>query len=114
MTGSMSWPGANSGLGAAAAVSLLGRCHVDGRDPNRKYRCNASTLHSHSRPPGRFVELADLSLLSDVNELSDRLLAEDRPIDVLINNAGALFNDFAVLQKALSKALRCYCCCPGE
>ena len=38
------------------------------------------------------VELADLSLLSQVNALSERLLSANKPIDVLINNAGALFN----------------------
>ena len=51
------------------------------------------------------MELADLSLLSDVNELCDRLLAEDRPIDVLINNAGALFNEFAVTSEGIEQSV---------
>ena len=68
--------GANSELGAAALCHYSSRCHVDSRDPESgKYRCNASTLHSHGQPPWQFRGL-DLSLLSDVNELSDRLLAE--------------------------------------
>ena len=37
-------------------------------------------------------EIADLSLMSDVHALCDRLLAADETVDMLINNAGALFN----------------------
>ena len=37
-------------------------------------------------------ELADLSLMSDVDKLIARLKKSGRAIDVLINNAGALFN----------------------
>ena len=99
--------GANSGLGAAAAVSLLeagATLTVVIRNP-----ANTDAMQAHfTRTAGRpadFVELADLSLLSDVNELSDRLLAEDRPIDVLINNAGALFNDFAVTSEGIEQSV---------
>ena len=70
---------------------------------------NTDAMQAHfTRTAGRpadFVELADLSLLSDVNELSDRLLAEDRPIDVLINNAGALFNEFAVTSEGIEQSV---------
>ena len=38
------------------------------------------------------LEIADMSLMSDVLALSQRLHQQQRPIDVLINNAGALFN----------------------
>ena len=99
--------GANSGLGAAAAVSLLeagATLTVVIRNP-----ANTDAMQAHfTRTAGRpadFVELADLSLLSDVNELSDRLLAEDRPIDVLINNAGALFNEFAVTSEGIEQSV---------
>ena len=37
-------------------------------------------------------EVADLSLMKDVHDLCDRLLAANEPVDMLINNAGALFN----------------------
>ena len=99
--------GANSGLGAAAAVSLLeagAKLTVVIRNPE-----NIDAMQAHfSRAAGRtadYVELADLSLLSDVNELCDRLLAEDRPIDVLINNAGALFNEFATTTEGIERSV---------
>ena len=99
--------GANSGLGAAAAVSLLeagATLTVVIRNPANTDAMQAYFTRTAGRPAD-FVELADLSLLSDVNELSDRLLAEDRPIDVLINNAGALFNDFAVTSEGIEQSV---------
>ena len=51
------------------------------------------------------MELADLSLLSDVRALADKLHAQAKPIDVLINNAGALFNDFAETQEGIERSV---------
>jgi len=39
-----------------------------------------------------YIAQCDMSLMGDVHSLCDRLLAEGEPIDVLVNNAGALFN----------------------
>jgi NAD(P)-dependent dehydrogenase (short-subunit alcohol dehydrogenase family) len=38
------------------------------------------------------IELADMSLMKDVHALVERLLKIGKPVDMLINNAGALFN----------------------
>jgi NAD(P)-dependent dehydrogenase (short-subunit alcohol dehydrogenase family) len=38
------------------------------------------------------LEIADMALMKDVHALAERLLAAGKPIDVLVNNAGALFN----------------------
>ena len=88
--------GANSGLGLATAISLA---HAGAdltlviRNPD-----NAQSLRDTLfRETGRediVIEIADLSLMSEVSRLSNRLVRQGKPIDVLVNNAGALFNDY--------------------
>ena len=88
--------GASAGLGFEAAVALLesgATLTLVIRDPNKVMPMQAALQERSGRQADR-VELADLSLLSQVNALSERLLSANRPIDVLINNAGALFNDY--------------------
>jgi NAD(P)-dependent dehydrogenase (short-subunit alcohol dehydrogenase family) len=50
------------------------------------------------------VEIADLSLLEDVRALVARLLQKGRPIDVLVNNAGALINPRELTSEGLEKS----------
>jgi NAD(P)-dependent dehydrogenase (short-subunit alcohol dehydrogenase family) len=88
--------GASAGLGFEAAAALLeagATLTLVIRDPN-KVTPMQSALHERTGRQADHVELADLSLLSQVNALSERLLSANKPIDVLINNAGALFNDY--------------------
>jgi NAD(P)-dependent dehydrogenase (short-subunit alcohol dehydrogenase family) len=88
--------GASAGLGFETAVALLeagATLTLVIRDPNKVTSMQAALQERSGRQADR-VELADLSLLSQVNALSERLLSANRPIDVLINNAGALFNDY--------------------
>jgi NAD(P)-dependent dehydrogenase (short-subunit alcohol dehydrogenase family) len=88
--------GASAGLGFETAVALLeagATLTLVIRDPNKVTSMQAALQERTGRQADR-VELADLSLLSQVNALSERLLSANRPIDVLINNAGALFNDY--------------------
>ena len=88
--------GASAGLGFETAVALLeagATLTLVIRDPNKVASMQAALQERSDRQADR-VELADLSLLSQVNALSERLLSANRPIDVLINNAGALFNDY--------------------
>ena len=88
--------GASAGLGFETAVALLeagATLTLVIRDPNKVTSMQAALQERTGRQADR-VELADLSLLSHVNALSERLLSANRPIDVLINNAGALFNDY--------------------
>jgi NAD(P)-dependent dehydrogenase (short-subunit alcohol dehydrogenase family) len=89
--------GASAGLGFEAAVALLeagATLTLVIRDPNKVMPMQAALQERTGRQADQ-VELADLSLLSEVNALSQRLLSADRTIDVLINNAGALFNDYS-------------------
>lgn len=51
------------------------------------------------------IELADLGLLSEVDALIERLLSRQQPIDVLINNAGALFNEYAKTDEDIERSL---------
>ena len=86
--------GASAGLGLETARELArrgARLTLVMRDPDRA-RHAVEMLRSETGNPEISYELADLSLLSEVDLLVDRLLQQDRAIDVLINNAGALFN----------------------
>jgi dehydrogenase/reductase SDR family member 12 len=49
-------------------------------------------------------EFADLAVMADVDALAQRLLARKLPIDVLINNAGALFNPRAETAEGLEQS----------
>ena len=98
--------GANAGLGFATAVSLLeagATLTVVIRDPAKVERMQQAFEAETGRRADR-VELADLSLLGDVNMLCQKLLHDSEPIDVLINNAGALFNDYATTREGLERS----------
>ena len=85
--------GATSGLGLSAAKSLAiagaNLCLVV-RDAVRgqalKQECESLGATSCQ------VIIADLALLNDTRRVVDTLIAQGKAIDVLINNAGALFN----------------------
>jgi len=86
--------GATSGVGLAAAKELAGfGAHITlvARD-RTKANAVCRELRAQTGNPHIRVELADMSLMTDVHALAARLLAAGKPIDMLINNAGALFN----------------------
>ncbi len=98
--------GATSGLGLATAATLAARgaeLTLVGRDRAKtngvardlKRRFGNSSVH---------VEIADLSRLEDVRALVARLLGKGRPIDVLVNNAGALINPRELTTEGLEKS----------
>ena len=98
--------GANAGLGFATAVSLLeagASLTVVIRDPAKA----VAMQHALKAETGReadHVEFADLSLLTEVSALCERLHARGQSIDVLINNAGALFNDYAETEEGIERS----------
>lgn len=99
--------GANAGLGFATAASLLeagAALTVVIRDAT-KVEGMQQALKAETGRQADHVELADLSLLGEVSALSGRLLARGKPIDVLINNAGALFNDFAETAEGIERSI---------
>jgi NAD(P)-dependent dehydrogenase (short-subunit alcohol dehydrogenase family) len=84
--------GATRGIGRAASIAL-GRQGVElalvGRDPERvravageAQAAGASAVHEH---------VADLALMADVRALADEVRESYEHIDVLANNAGAMF-----------------------
>lgn len=88
--------GGTSGIGKAAVRELYRKgSHlvVVGRDAGK---LNELRRELDSVPGGGTIEteLADLSLMADVRKLAARLIRRHDRIDVLINNAGALFNQF--------------------
>ena len=98
--------GANSGLGLASARALLeagAKLTAVIRDPNKIDAMQAELTKETGRAADS-VELCDVSLLSDVDALCDRLLAKGESIDVLINNAGALFNDYAETREGIERS----------
>lgn len=86
--------GANSGIGLAAARQLAERgaqLTLVVRNPEKAAAAVESLIHETGNHQIS-AEIADLSLMHDVDQLVDRLVTAGRPIDVLVNNAGALFN----------------------
>ena len=86
--------GATSGIGEAAAWQLaeLGARLTLVVRSEEKARALVDELRSATGNERIGYEIADLSLMSDVHALCDRLVEANQPIDMLINNAGALFN----------------------
>jgi dehydrogenase/reductase SDR family protein 12 len=85
--------GVTAGLGLAAAQELarLGaRLILIGRDADRLAAAR-QTIRDFAGPCELLPYEAELSSLADTQRLAERLLAEQPELDVLINNAGALF-----------------------
>ena len=85
--------GATSGIGEVAAIALAGqgaRIVFTARDRTR-VDATMAALRKANAIAEHVVHLADLSLLSEQKRVATEIAAEPR-IDVLINNAGALFN----------------------
>lgn len=98
--------GATSGVGLSAArelaamgatVTLVARDEVKARQTVRQ-------LQKETGNPDIDYEIADMSLMADVHSLADRLLAGDRAIAMLVNNAGALFNPRQQTPEGLEKS----------
>jgi NAD(P)-dependent dehydrogenase (short-subunit alcohol dehydrogenase family) len=85
--------GATRGIGRAAAVELASRgieLAIVGRDQDRvKAVAGEATATAGGAPVHEHV--ADLSLMSEVRSLAEKIRERHEHIDVLANNAGALF-----------------------
>jgi dehydrogenase/reductase SDR family protein 12 len=98
--------GATAGLGYAVASELARRgadLTLVARDRERAEEVVAELERETGNTNIRF-ELADLSLLGDVDQLISRLKKSGKPIDVLINNAGALFNRHELTAEGLERS----------
>ena len=97
--------GATSGIGEVAAIRLAEQgariVHV-ARDParaaatqNQLHRANPGVIHA--------MHIADLSLLSEMKRVAQAIATSEPRIDVLIPNAGAMFNRRTVTADGLEK-----------
>jgi len=87
--------GATSGLGKAATEKLIelgAKVVVVARNESKAIELEAASYH-----------IGDLSLMADVRRIADEILANHKQVDVLINNAGALFNERAETAEGLEQ-----------
>jgi dehydrogenase/reductase SDR family protein 12 len=99
--------GGTSGIGRAAARELVrqgARVVVVGRSAEKLNDLRKELL-SMQKGGSIETELADLSLLADVRDLANRLLQRHKSIDVLINNAGALFNQYQRTSEGIERTM---------
>jgi NAD(P)-dependent dehydrogenase (short-subunit alcohol dehydrogenase family) len=97
--------GATSGIGLVAAERLAAsgaRLILIGRD---KARGEAALARIKRHAPGAELTLryADLSLLAEMNRLAAEIAAAEPRIDVLINNAGAMFTSRSLTADGLER-----------
>ena len=95
--------GATSGIGEATVLSLAqmgARIVFIARDQRR---AEAALMKLETKAPGlgHRVHLADLSLTAEARRAGEAIAANEPRIDVLINNAGALFADRRVTSEGL-------------
>ena len=97
--------GATRGIGQAAALELSRRgaeLAIVGREPER---VSEVAREAHGTGGGAPVHehVADLTSMAQVRALGDELLARYQHIDVLANNAGALFATRAVTSEGFER-----------
>ena len=95
--------GATSGIGEVAALRLAergARIVFIARDP---VRAEATLARLRQAAPGseHRAHLADLSLMADTRRVAAEIAAAEPRIDVLINNAGAVFDKRMVTSEGL-------------
>lgn len=96
--------GATNGLGLVTARDLARAGHrlvLLVRDPGKAAPI-ADELRTLGAPEVR-VLVGDLARQADVRRLAEALLAQGEPIDVLVNNAGAIFDERVVTEDGLEK-----------
>jgi dehydrogenase/reductase SDR family protein 12 len=98
--------GASSGLGYAAALELARRgatLTLVMRDRKKAERTVADIQRATGNSAIQY-ELADLGLMADVDALVARVHKRGKPLDVLVNNAGALFNPRGETREGLEQS----------
>ena len=98
--------GATAGLGKASATTLarLGAHLTLVVRDRRKGQSLVKELKAASGNQNIRLEIADLSLMADVDKVVASLNKRGAAVDVLINNAGALFNPRGVTSEGLERS----------
>ena len=97
--------GATSGIGEAAVVELarLGaRIVFIARDAQRA-AATLAKLEAAAPGRGHRLHIADLSLVAEAKRVGGEIAASEPRVDVLINNAGAIFSDRRVTAEGLER-----------
>jgi NAD(P)-dependent dehydrogenase (short-subunit alcohol dehydrogenase family) len=87
--------GGTSGIGKAAAFKLAEKkafLTIIARNRAKAEQIQQEIVKKTGNPHIDFL-IADLSLMQDIRKVSETLKASKKSIDILINNAGALFNE---------------------
>jgi NAD(P)-dependent dehydrogenase (short-subunit alcohol dehydrogenase family) len=95
--------GATSGIGEAAVIALAGlgaRIVIVARDEARA-KATMRKLEAKAPGLGHCMHLADLSSMAEARRVGAAIAASELRIDVLINNAGALFSHRRVTPEGL-------------
>ncbi len=95
--------GATSGIGEVAVLALAGlgaRIVFIARDEGRA-QATMRKLEAKAPGLGHRVHLADLSSMAETRKVGEAIAASEPRIDVLINNAGALFSHRQVTPEGL-------------
>jgi len=97
--------GATSGIGEIAAVRLAAigaRLVLIARDRARG-EATLARLRTAAPGAGHVVHYADLSSLAETQRIAAEIAAAEPRIDVLVNNAGAVFDSRAVTAEGLER-----------
>jgi len=95
--------GGTSGIGKVAAIELAkqgARIVLIARDPARADATLAALRKANANADHK-VHIAELSRLSEMKRVAGEIVSSEPQIDVLINNAGALFNTRQVTEDGL-------------
>ncbi len=95
--------GGTSGIGEVAAETLArmgARIVLIARDQARA-EATLARLRASAPAAAHSMHVADLSRLAEMKRVADRVAEQEPPIDVLINNAGALFSTRRLTQDGL-------------
>ncbi|WDP84927.1 MAG: SDR family NAD(P)-dependent oxidoreductase [Desulfobacter sp.] len=87
--------GGTSGIGKAAAFKIAEKqafLTIVARNRKKAEQVQQDIIEKTGNPNVDFL-IADLSLMKDIRQAATRLCHTKKKIDVLINNAGALFNE---------------------
>jgi NAD(P)-dependent dehydrogenase (short-subunit alcohol dehydrogenase family) len=99
--------GATSGIGEAAVLALAGqgaRIVIVARDEARG-RATMQKIEAKAPGLGHRLHLADLSSIAETRQVGAGIAASEPRIDVLINNAGALFSNRRVTPEGVELTL---------
>ncbi|MQL96843.1 hypothetical protein Taro_029526 [Colocasia esculenta] len=95
--------GANSGIGYATAEGLASRGATVYMVCRSKERGEAalSKIQSSTGNPNVYLEVCDLSSMAEIKSFASRFSSMDKPVHVLVNNAGILEQKYVTTSEGL-------------